>query len=222
MKNFMLAAIGAFALGVSASAVNAADVDMASTYDWSGPYVGVTAGYGWGNATQYDLTVFNSGEFDMDGFIAGGTLGYNHQMDSFLIGLESDISVSGMSGDTATSATWGCGAVANGCQAEVDWFSTMRVRLGMPMDSFLPYVTGGLALGGLQSEIVGDPNFSLDETAIGWTVGGGIEAAVSESLTMKAEVLYVDFGRTNDEGSLASFAVDTDFVAARVGLNFQF
>jgi outer membrane immunogenic protein len=222
MRNFMLAAVGAFALSVSASAVNAADVDMASTYDWSGHYAGVTAGYGWGNATQYDLTIFNSDEIDMDGFIAGGTLGYNHQMDSFLIGLESDISFSGMNGDTATSATWGCGAVANGCQAEVDWFSTTRVRLGMPMDAFLPYITGGLALGGVQSEIVGDPNFQLDEIEFGWTVGGGLEAAVSENMTVKAEVLYVDFGRSRADASPASFAVDTDFIAARVGLNFQF
>ena len=220
MRKFLLATLSAAALTFASQAACAADVDMApAAYDWSGPYVGVTAGYGWGNVTQ-STPGFDSGEQDMDGFVAGGTLGYNHQMDSFLIGLETDISYSDIDGSFGDQPLWGCGA-PDGCRADVDWFGTARLRLGLPMDSVLPYVTGGLAIGGVQSEIVGAPGFSLDETEFGWTVGGGIEAAVSESLTVKAEVLYVDFGKTDGVG-VNDFAVSTDFIAARLGLNFQF
>lgn len=220
MRKFLLATLSAAAVTFASQAAFAADVNMVpAAYDWSGPYVGVTAGYAWGNVTQYAGAV-DSGELDdLDGFIAGGTLGYNHQMDSLLIGLETDISYSDISSEFSNQPGWGCGV--NGCQTDVDWFATARLRLGLPMDSVLPYVTGGLAIGGVQSKIVGAPNFSLDETEFGWTVGGGVEAAVSESLTVKAEVLYVDFGRTDRVGP-NDFAVSTDFIAARLGLNFQF
>lgn len=222
MRKFLLAALSAAAVGAASAVAHAADVAAPAAYDWSGPYVGMTAGYALGNVTQFESGGFESGPQDMEGFVAGGTLGYNHQMESFLVGIESDVSFSGISGDFGDQTDWGCGDEVDGCRTDVDWFATARLRLGLPMDSVLPYVTGGIAIGGLNSEIVGASFNSLDETEIGWTVGGGVEAAVSESLTVKAEVLYVDFGRTEDVGSPVGFEIETDFITARLGLNFQF
>ena len=221
MRKYLLATLSVAALSFASQSSFAADVEMApAAYDWSGPYLGVTAGYGWGDVTQYDGGG-DSGNVDgLDGFIAGGTLGYNHQMGSFLIGLETDISYSDISSEFSDQPGWDC-IVDDGCQTDVDWFGTARLRLGLPMDSFLPYITGGLAIGGVESRIEGNTDFTLDETELGWTVGGGVEAAVTESLTVKAEVLYVDFGRTDRVGP-EDFAVSTDFIAARLGLNWQF
>lgn len=218
MRKCLLATLSIAALGLASQAVLAADVEMApAAYDWSGPYIGVTAGYAWGNHTQSESGA-DSGKQDMEGFVAGGTLGYNMQMDSFLIGLETDISYSDIDGTFEDQLGWGCGGAPDGCFTEIGWFGTARVRLGLPMDSFLPYVTGGLAFGGVESGFVVDPSQDVDETAFGWTVGAGLEAAVSQNITAKAEVLYVDFGKADS----SSIEVDTDFITARLGLNFQF
>ena len=220
MRKFILATLSAAALGLVSQASFAADVEVDPVaYDWSGLYVGVTAGYGWGDVQMFDDGAGTSGKQDVEGFVAGGTLGYNYQMDSFLIGVETDLSFSDIDGSWGDQPGWNC---ANVCTGELDWFGTARLRLGLPMDSFLPYVTGGLAIGGLQSDMDVDTDFSLDETEIGWTIGGGIEGAVSENLTLKAEVLYMDFGNTEDDGSADDFNIDSDFVIGRVGLNFQF
>lgn len=220
MRKYLLATLSVAALSFASQTSFAADAAVEPlAYDWSGFYVGVTAGYGWGDMEMFDDTVFSSGEQDLEGFVAGGTLGYNYQMGSFLVGLEGDISYSDIDGTWGDQTNWNCADV---CSGELDWFGTARLRIGLPMDSFLPYVTGGLAVGGLQSDMDVDTDFSLDETEIGWTIGGGIEAAVSESLTLKAEVLYMDFGNTEDDGSADDFNIDSEFVIGRVGLNFQF
>ena len=117
----------------------------------------------------------------------GGTLGYNWQMGQAVFGLEGDVDWSNIRGSAA------CGGGVTVCETRNDWLGTFRGRVGYAFDRFLPYVTGGLAVGDIKTSIAGLG--STNDTKAGWTVGGGIEAAIAGPWTAKVEYLYVDLGR---------------------------
>lgn len=232
-----IAAIMASA-GLVAGNAYAADVAPVMNYDWTGFYIGAQAGYGWGN-TEYSYpgdpspppgSPFNGNPvgLDYDGMVGGGTLGYNWQHDSIVLGVEADLSLSGMSDDkTENSAP----CFEQGCSADVNWFGTGRLRLGYAIDSIMPFVTGGVAAAGLEGEAdngacedgPGD-DCGFDETEWGWTVGGGIEWGFADNWSAKAEYLYVNVGSPefSASGSDQASADDFDFSVVRVGLNYRF
>ncbi|HZD92028.1 MAG TPA: outer membrane beta-barrel protein, partial [Pseudolabrys sp.] len=89
--------------------------------------------------------------------------------------------------------------------------------LGYSFGQFMPYVTGGLAVGNIKTDIAGVG--SADDTKAGWAAGGGIEYHISGPWTAKVEYLHVDLGRGGSvAGSDASF--DADLV--RGGINYKF
>jgi opacity protein-like surface antigen len=190
-------------------------------HDWSGPYAGVNVGYAFGNTVQYDDTSFDSGDQDISGIIGGGQIGANFQMESFVLGVETDMQFSGIEGDFQTVPDeWEC-VKDNGCSTEVGWFGSSRLRLGYAVDSVMPYVTGGVAYGSVESEIKGDSDFNLDETQVGWTAGGGLEAALAEHFTARVEYIYVDLGETDETGP-KDFSASANFSVIRAGLNYTF
>jgi outer membrane immunogenic protein len=181
-------------------------------YNWSGFYLGINGGGGWGSSS-WDST----GGFGTSGGLVGGTVGYNYQMGQAVIGLEGDIDWADING-TVTS-----GACPTGCQTSDSWLSTVRGRLGYAADRFLPYVTGGAAFGDIRASNPGFPGGSATNT--GWTVGGGIEFAAAGHWTAKAEYLYVDLG--NFTCGIACNGVPGDAVSFRSnilrgGLNYRF
>ncbi len=119
-------------------------------------------------------------------------------------------------------------------QNKLPWFGTFRGRLGFtPADRWLLYVTGGLAYGEVTTSETLNVNganvaFSTDRTKLGWTVGGGVEAALWGNWTGKLEYLYIDFGTVNN--TLIGIAPITPIVTSshvtdqivRVGLNYRF
>ena len=149
MKKILLASVGLLALGVaSASAADIqrrqampakAPVYVTPVYNWTGPYVGIQGGYGWGTS---DYSAPFAGSSTPKGGLVGGTLGYNWQMGQAVFGLETDLAWSGIRGDTTC-------AVATTCETRNNWLGTTRARLGFAADRFMPYVTGGAAYGGV-------------------------------------------------------------------------
>jgi outer membrane immunogenic protein len=215
MKRFLLATTGVLALGIVAA--QAADLPRAMptkaapvytpvpVYNWTGPYVGINGGGGWGHASE----AFSGTSHTISGGLVGATLGYNWQIGQAVVGLEGDIDWSNIRGSAA------CGLTT--CETRNHWLGTVRGRLGYAFDRFMPYVTGGLAVGDIDHTI--DAVGSSRETKAGWTVGGGIEAALANNWTAKLEYLYVDLG------SGASVAgSDTNFRTniVRAGLNYRF
>src|SRR5689334_23105704 len=217
MKKLLLAGVAIIALG-SASA-NAADIQRrqmpakapaylpAPPYNWTGFYVGINGGGGWGRS---DFSApFTTGSFDVSGGLVGGTLGYNWQMGEVVLGLEGDADWSNIRGSAA------CGVTS--CETRNHWLGTVRGRLGYAFDRFMPYVTGGLAVGDIKTTVAGVG--SASDTKAGWTAGGGIEAAIAGPWTAKVEYLHVDLGRTSSVlGSDAKFNADI----VRAGLNYRF
>ncbi len=99
----------------------------------------------------------------------------------------------------------------------------MRGRLGYAADRFMPYITGGLAVGDIQASV---PGFAgANTTNAGWTVGGGIEFAIAGHWTAKAEYLYVDLGSINVAARPAAQPRRTSSFTTnlfRGGINYRF
>jgi len=218
---------------------------VAPVFTWTGFYAGVHGGYighdstgtlvavGAGTPLGADFGPGGRRNLDSDGFMFGGQIGGNVQFGAFVAGIEADISYTDVGArNVYTSAA---GRVTT-FRSDMDYFGTVRGRLGLAFDRVMIYGTGGLAYAGLDnrvtSTIVGGPNYGAtnDETEIGYTVGGGIEFAITNNLTVKGEYLYYDFGnRTIRAGSTTGAAADfidvrsrDDGHIGRVGLNFKF
>lgn len=174
-------------------------------YNWAGPYAGLSGGYGWGSSSQTDSGIPCSffatcgeelfdGSYSAKGAILGGTLGYAWQQGAWVAAIEGDYSWSHVAGSSNI-----CGAnssVPHACGADMQSFGTLRGRLGYALGSngaWLPYVTGGLAVGDIKSWDAFWPASSSDLRA-GWTIGGGVATVLTQNLTFKFEYLYADFG----------------------------
>ncbi len=217
-RNLLLASVASSALGL-AGAASAADFPVKAPpppeWTWTGFYVGGNIGYSWGRSDStvsfFDsatgaLLASPSASFNMDGIIGGGQIGYNWQSGNWVWGLEADIQGSGQRGSAVFDCGPACGAVpvSETLSEKLDWFGTVRARLGVTvMPTVLLYATGGLAYGEIDSGgSVSDPaSFSTSVTRAGWTVGGGIEARIIGNWTAKLEYLYMNFG--NASGSVA-------------------
>jgi outer membrane immunogenic protein len=217
MKRLVLAGIGALALMTMMGPANAADIARRQAmptkapmyeapYNWAGFYVGINGGYGWGTS---NVAAPFPGSSDTHGGLVGGTIGYNWQMGRTVFGLEGDIDWSNLRGSTACAGTT--------CETRNDWLSTARGRIGYAFDRFLPFVSGGAAFGDIKNNIAGIG--SASETKAGWTLGGGVEAAIAGPWTAKIEYLYADLGRgASVLGADAS--LKTNIV--RGGINYRF
>jgi outer membrane immunogenic protein len=192
-------------------------------FTWTGFYVGVNAGYGWSTG-EVSVTVPGVGTFDAEdegGLVAGGQIGYNYQIGSFVVGLETDLQYADI-GRNYEVINAGLVGVPGFVEIEDgdNYFGTVRARLGVAFDRALVYATGGLAYG--------DMGGFGDETSVGWTVGGGLEYAFTNSLSAKVEGLYVNLEEENDDfvadlpaGSTIS-GDNSEFGVVRAGLNFKF
>jgi outer membrane immunogenic protein len=139
-------------------------------------------------------------------------------------GLEADLGWANIDETTSTFGIVPPGAVTGTFTTELNWLGTVRGRVGYAFDRFLPYVTGGVAFGGVRGSFAvttpaGAFAASGTDTNIGWTVGGGVEYAFTPNLSLKGEYLYVDLGDT-DPTPLNNVEFTTHIV--RAGLNWRF
>jgi outer membrane immunogenic protein len=181
--------------------------------DWRGGYIGINGGYGFGQS-DWDVPAVTA---KPEGFIAGGTLGYNFQAGALLIGLEGDIGVADLKG------TIDCPAPAATCESKASWLGTARVRLGFTgLGDWLPYITGGAAFGDITA--ANSAVSSASDTRLGWTAGAGIEYAMLAHWSLKAEYLYVDLGEFACGAPCGAASDNVGFTASivRLGLNYRF
>jgi outer membrane immunogenic protein len=183
---------------------------VAPIYNWSGIYLGVNGGYGFGT-TKWNLTVppfpAASGSIGTSGGLVGGTIGANYQIGQFVIGVEGD----GDWVDITSSGITGC----NGCLGTDNWLATIRGRAGFAWDRVLLFGTGGAAFS--------DGVTTNSDTQTGWTAGGGVEVGITENFTAKVEYLFVDFGSTScGSGVGVTCSASFDASLVRGGLNYKF
>lgn len=186
-----------------------------SAYDWSGFYAGVNAAYSWGELDIGPVGVPPASTFDLDGALGGVQVGYNQDFGGFVLGVEGDVQL----GNVIFSQTIGVATST----VTMQYFGTVRARAGMAIDRFMPYVTGGVALGHGEMEFAALGTTASDtQDHIGWTAGAGLEYAVTNSISVKGEYLYTDLGtKTYTVGGLPADAA-MRFGTVRAGVNFQF
>lgn len=192
-------------------------------YDWTGFYVGVNGGGGFGSVGWSSVPDATSGRFDITSGLVGGTVGYNLQTgEPWVLGVELDLDWSDFHG---TALTPSCLA---GCQLKAPWLDTNRLRFGWAFDGIvpggiLPYVTGGVAFGMLKADIAGTPFGTQEQADLGWTAGAGVEFVITGALRAKVEYLYVDLGDihcgTACAASPVSFSPTANVI--RAGLNYR-
>lgn len=188
---------------------------MVTAYNWTGFYAGIVGGYGFGDGIRHhQQPATYSSNFDIRGGLIGATVGYNYQIDNYVLGLEADYAWSGIKGSTSGNCA------APGCYTDIRSFGTVRARAGYAFDRFLPYVTGGLAMGDVKAH-VGTGGLSGSEFKAGWTVGAGIEAAVWQNITAKVEYLYFDLGNAQ-YATAPNIETNAKGSVVRAGLNYRF
>lgn len=219
---------------------------MPPVFTWTGFYVGVNAGAGFGNSrSSYDPFVggaptgFGNGRNNV-GFTGGGQIGYNWQISQFVLGLEADINYLDRGSSSTSSPAAAAPYYTISTTHGDDYFGTVRGRVGFAFDRFLVYGTGGFAYGGnIGSSTItyfpgGGTNYTYNQSnngsKTGYTVGGGIEYAFTPNWSAKVEYLYNDFGRRSGyyystQPAAPGFFYgrrDNNFSVVRVGLNYKF
>jgi len=179
-------------------------------YNWTGFYAGAHVGAGW-----------SDGSGGSGGFVGGGQVGFNYQINQWVLGVEGDLAGTTIK-DSVNATVVGPGAVITGnAEASLDWVSTLAPRVGYAFNNWLVYGkvggawahgsgTATTAINGMQ---VG--SISVDETVSGWMLGVGAEYALWDNWTAKIEYNMMDFG------SGGPFA-DNKFNVIKAGINYRF
>lgn len=209
-------AVAVMALGISStsSTLRAADFEPApssAVHDWSGFYGGVHAGYVFGDF-DYSGGVFGAGSnATPDDGIFGLLAGWNHQMETFVIGIEGDASISYAHDDFSVG-----GAAPVAVRADIQDLYTLRARLGFAMDDVMVFGTAGVGLLGTKTRVPGS-TFSDDHW--GFVVGAGAEWALSDTWSVRGEYLYGDFETENVGGGIS---LDPELHIVRAAVVWQF
>jgi outer membrane immunogenic protein len=229
-RKFLLASVGAIAL--TGSAALAADLPSRAPppvylppppiFTWTGLYIGGQVGYAWLNGNNrfngFD-PFFGTGIFldssvggTPNGVIGGGHVGFDYQINQWVLGVEGTVDGTSLSNNAVVVFPDGSTLSA---RSNADIQGSIRGRLGVAWDRALIYATGGVAFGGFNTNVsfngtnfvTGVPFFAngnVSRTRTGWTVGGGIDYAITNNWSIFAEYRFTNFGnlRENNFGAL--------------------
>lgn len=252
MKNLLSAALIVAATSVSA---NAADMSMPykaapmpqSIYNWTGFYIGGTAGGGIANSEHLDPDFFGASntKFQEPFGMVGLGAGYNYQIGHAVVGIEGDYNWANVDKTKLIDQGFcfndgeACGGSS---RFKMNEFATLRARGGLALDRTFIYATAGVAFAHIQNTssfgTMGNTTpiavASEDQWKTGIAVGGGVEFALTQNWSLKGEYLMMQF-RDSDASVVPTFGNFTTCInvncrmnysesiqMARVGLNYRF
>lgn len=188
IKTFLLASAAVLAVAGTASAADivrpapARVVAPVPVFSWTGFYVGVQGGGGW-SSTESD----SPADFDISGPYIGAHIGADWQFSGLVLGIVADANWSGIHGER------NCDCVGGITTQDLDWFGTVRGRLGFALGNWMPYITGGWAWGqGTRDN--SNASGSVSVNVSGWTAGAGAAWAITNHWVASAEYKYLAFG----------------------------
>ena len=160
-----------------------------TAWDWSGVYIGAHAGYAWGEAGVIESPDNIVG--DISGPIIGVFGGVNFQEGGLVYGLEGDAGIADVAGvgvpviDPEEDYSY-----------NLNWNAHARGRVGFATGQLLVFAAGGLAVAShtLSEEYDGGGVGSDTQVHVGWTIGAGLELALTDNVAVRAEYLYDDYG----------------------------
>lgn len=214
IRHITLGVASAAALAIAVPAANAADlpayepapavVAPVPSFSWSGPYVGAQVGHGWTRASN----------MNQNGWMLGAYAGYNYQFDNspVVVGIETDFNWADQDGRK--------GQRGGTTRTKSDWNGATRARIGYAADRVLVYGAAGLAYA--DRELKRSPGGKDEKTATGWTVGGGVDVALTDNVVARGEYRYTDYGK--DRFSLPNSSLKSSATEHRVmgGLAVKF
>jgi outer membrane immunogenic protein len=236
------------ALIAVASPTFAADLAMAPAepvapvvlpFNWSGFYIGADIGYSWASVDSSFESPFET-NLDIgpnaDGVVGGLYVGYNAQFGQIVVGLEADAELASASGDGTLDLLVGLPGDSVRTSAEESWRGSVRARLGYAIDTFMPYITGGVAWSDwdlhstLNDVDLGGFEERNSDTLVGWTIGAGMEYAFTPNLIGRVEYRYTDFGSSDNNVFNGVFPgvgswrnnVDLTDNTVRIGVAYKF
>jgi len=186
---------------------------------------------------------------DNAAFTGGVQAGFNWQMGSVVVGLEGDVnwigndSRRGFNNYALTSAITGVATYGLDGSPQSNMLGSIRGRLGWSFDRAMLYVTGGAAFRNSGSdEVIYAYNSSGATLAsytvnsgrnnVGWSLGGGLEWAFTNNVSLKIEYLHSQFDRGNNlfvtsTSSYNGYAFRNDngtdsIDVVRFGINYRF
>jgi outer membrane immunogenic protein len=244
MKRFLFTAVSMGMLALGAPAFGAdlptkAPAAVTPLYDWSGFYVGVFGGGGYGNhnlnnalgpAGFADFTL----NYDSTGAVGGGEVGYQLQSGSYVVGFVADGMWSGIKGKNNFGSTDAFGNASNDATS-LRWAGTVRALGGIALDRLLLFFTGGWAYGQLDHTntdsvpALGVDAFSNNRS--GLVAGGGIAYAITNNLIGKFEYSYFDFGSFTRAGVTGTgltpngqlpYTIASTYSVVTIGLDYKF
>lgn len=200
---------------------------------WTGFYLGTQVGHVWADANIDHIDYPGmAGWFNLepDGILGGVHLGYNWQTaGGFVLGLETEFN--GHSGsDSGDNVDFSPGLYV--ADLQMKWSGSTRLRLGYGGDRWLGFVTGGVAYAGYDVDYLYNSTpagASAADRLVGWTLGGGVEYAVTDAWRVRGSYLYADYGHDRSEnylpgggGSLGSYDIDLKTHSFSVGASYAF
>jgi outer membrane immunogenic protein len=220
--------IGLAFTGFSASAADMYSPASSPAYvgvNWSGFYAGVNGGYAVDARNR-------SGRIEDNGGFGGGQIGYNWQgHSSWVLGVEADFEGAAIDHSGAETLTWSGGGTDTAIHHRaIDYFGTVRGRIGYAFGPVLPYLTGGFAYGHKTNEFndtgATHPGvYKEDGMKAGIELGAGLEYKLAGPWSMTAEYQAIALAHSNATASGTNSYVqtaDTDLHTFRVGLNYHF
>jgi len=208
-KSIFAGAIAATALAGTALAADlprrsaaAAPAPAYKTVNWTGAEAGLNCGYEVGKASGSAKSAVGN----LDGYSIGGTVGYNQQMDNFVVGVEGDLAKTNIDGATSTNS------------AKITSLGTVRARAGVAMDRALVYGTAGYAGGNMKVSTAAGSGTKWEN---GYAVGAGLEYAFTNNISGKAEYLYTHLNDKNYALTGVTTA-GSNTSAIRSGVNYKF
>jgi outer membrane immunogenic protein len=230
-RQILLASVGAIA--IAGSAAFAAEpppvyVPPPPIFTWTGIYIGGQIGYAWSNGNFNELVVdpitgtFINTSFGAtpNGVIGGAHVGFNYQIPGWnwfsssgvVIGLEGTADGTSLSNTAVAFFPVAFGGSTLTANTSADVQGSIRGRLGFAWDRVLIYGTGGVAFGGFNTNVsLAAPRVPFffaqanrSNTRVGWTAGGGIEYAITNNWSIRAEYRFSDFGTIGEGLGLPS------------------
>lgn len=213
----------------------------APAISWAGFYAGVHAGGAWGSVDVTELDNYNDKghtfSYDTDGFMGGIQVGYNFQRGGLVFGIEADLGYMNANGGVQDPVIAALGRTPNDSWASMDGglYGTLTGRLGLATGSWLLYAKGGAAF--LNADVSFEDTNPLgltlvngttnSDTLSGWVLGGGVEVALTNNWSLKAEYLHFDFGTAtvaaqSPGGQTYRFDNDIAVDTVKAGLNYRF
>jgi outer membrane immunogenic protein len=224
------------ALGADLSPYMKAPAAATPLYDWSGFYVGVFGGGGFGNhnvnnalGSSSTFTNFTA-NYSSQGGVAGGEAGYNWQSGNYVVGIEADGFWSGIKGNDAAAINAGSFAITSVDADNLRWGGTLRARGGFTIDRWLMFFSGGWAFGELAHTNT-DPVLGVDKFTVhanGLTAGAGFAYALTNNVIGKFEYRYYNFNGYNRPGSPLTpngqlpYTTESTYSVVTLGLDYKF